>query len=75
MHGMIGVLHVKGGAVGIRVHGDGLHSKFSAGTNHANGDFTSVSDQKAFEHMKTLAVSYQLSAFQGIGLFWLIADR
>ena len=43
--GFIGELHVLGVAVGVSVDGDGLQALIAGCTNHADSNFTAVSDQ------------------------------
>jgi len=44
--GLVRMEHVQGGAVCVRVDGDGSDAEFAAGTDDAQGNFTTVGDEQ-----------------------------
>ncbi len=49
-HRLIGKADVEGIAVGLGIDGDRADTQLFAGTNHPQGDFTTIGDQDFLEH-------------------------
>ena len=49
LHRLVGVAHVWGAAVGLRIHRDGLEPELAAGAEHPAGDLPSIRDKDRAE--------------------------
>ena len=46
---LVGLGPMQREAIFVRMDGDGANAEFRGGTHHANGDFTAIRDEKAFD--------------------------